>query len=160
GRPPLLLSATAFGFAISGMHYTAMAGLTVYSHGAPASGAPTLSSDLLAIVVAIVAFLVSAVFLLFLVPERSQADASAPALAPARGRGQGRGRGAGHLRAARRRRRSAAAPCPPPADRARGRHPFPSRRLGGRRPCECALHVHFRRHRKTVLPSRHRRRGG
>src|SRR5262245_1452457 len=89
GRPPLLLSATAFGFAISGMHYTAMAGLTVYSHGAPASGAPTLSSDLLAIVVAIVAFLVSAVFLLFLVPERSQADASAPALAPAAAGGTG-----------------------------------------------------------------------
>src|SRR5712692_5972954 len=40
GRPPLLLSATAFGLAISGMHYTAMAGLTLYSHGAPPSGAP------------------------------------------------------------------------------------------------------------------------
>jgi NO-binding membrane sensor protein with MHYT domain len=70
-RPPLLLSATAFGIAISGMHYTAMAGLTLYPHGAPASGAPALSSDLLAIVVAIVAFLVSVVFLLFLVPDRS-----------------------------------------------------------------------------------------
>jgi NO-binding membrane sensor protein with MHYT domain len=71
GRPPLLLSATAFGIAVSGMHYTAMAGLTLYPHGAPASGAPALSSDLLAIVVAIVAFLVSVVFLLFLVPDRS-----------------------------------------------------------------------------------------
>jgi NO-binding membrane sensor protein with MHYT domain len=71
GRPPLLLSATAFGIAISGMHYTAMAGLTLYPHGAPPSGAPALSSDLLAIVVAIVAFLVSVVFLLFLVPDRS-----------------------------------------------------------------------------------------
>jgi len=70
GRPPLLLSATAFGLAISGMHYTAMAGLTLYPH-APASSAPVLSSDLLAIVVAIVAFLVSVVFLLFLVPDRS-----------------------------------------------------------------------------------------
>jgi NO-binding membrane sensor protein with MHYT domain len=69
-RPPLLLSATAFGFAISGMHYTAMAGLTLYPH-APPSNAPALSSDLLAIVVAVVAFLVSAVFLLFLVPDRS-----------------------------------------------------------------------------------------
>src|SRR5262245_12635782 len=57
GRPPLLLSATAFGIAISGMHYTAMAGLTLYPH-APASTAPALSSDLLAIVVATVAFLV------------------------------------------------------------------------------------------------------
>src|SRR5262249_42566218 len=70
GRPPMLLSATAFGIAISGMHYTAMAGLTLYPH-APASSAPALSSDLLAIVVAIVAFLVSVVFLLFLVPDRS-----------------------------------------------------------------------------------------
>jgi NO-binding membrane sensor protein with MHYT domain len=85
GRPPLLLSATAFGIAISGMHYTAMAGLTLYPHGAPPSGAPALSSDLLAIVVAIVAFLVSVVFLLFLVPDRSaqaeQADVPANPLA-------------------------------------------------------------------------------
>jgi len=72
GRPPLLLSATAFGLAVSGMHYTAMAGLTLSAH-APASTAPALSSDLLAIVVAIVAFLVSVVFLLFLVPDRTTA---------------------------------------------------------------------------------------
>jgi NO-binding membrane sensor protein with MHYT domain len=84
-RPPLLLSATAFGLAISGMHYTAMAGLTLYPHGAPGSSAPALSSDLLAIVVAIVAFLVSVVFLLFLVPDRSApAEAvAAPAQPPA-----------------------------------------------------------------------------
>jgi NO-binding membrane sensor protein with MHYT domain len=84
GRPPLLLSATAFGIAISGMHYTAMAGLTLYPHGAPPSGAPALSSDLLAIVVAIVAFLVSVVFLLFLVPDRSApAEQAMPANPPA-----------------------------------------------------------------------------
>jgi len=83
GRPPLLLSATAFGIAISGMHYTAMDGLTLFPYGA-GSGAPALSSDLLAIVVAIVAFLVSVVFLLFLVPDRStQAEAAAPPAAPA-----------------------------------------------------------------------------
>jgi NO-binding membrane sensor protein with MHYT domain/DNA-binding LytR/AlgR family response regulator len=70
-RPPLLLSATAFGLAIAGMHYTAMAGLTVFPHTSPASGAPVLSTDLLAIVVAIVAFLMSGVFLLLLVPDRS-----------------------------------------------------------------------------------------
>jgi NO-binding membrane sensor protein with MHYT domain len=78
GRPPLLLSATAFGIAVSGMHYTAMAGLTLHPHSHSASGAPALSSDLLAIVVAIVAFLVSAVFLLFLVPDRSTPEAEAP----------------------------------------------------------------------------------
>ena len=64
GRPPLLLSAIALGAAISGMHYTAMAGLTVHSAGHPQISAPALSSDLLAIVVAIVAFLVSGIFLL------------------------------------------------------------------------------------------------
>src|ERR1044072_4982536 len=51
GRPPLILSATAFGVAVSGMHYTAMAGLTVFPHSAAASSAPALSTDLLAIVV-------------------------------------------------------------------------------------------------------------
>jgi NO-binding membrane sensor protein with MHYT domain len=71
GRPPLLLSAAALGIAIAGMHYTAMAGLTVFPHPTPATGAPALSSDLLAIVVAIVAFLVSGIFLLALVPDRA-----------------------------------------------------------------------------------------
>ena len=80
GRPPLLLSAIALGAAISGMHYTAMAGLTVHSAGHPQISAPALSSDLLAIVVAIVAFLVSCIFLLTLVPERSVGNDSAPAL--------------------------------------------------------------------------------
>ena len=70
-RPPLLLSAVAFGTAIAGMHYTAMAGLAIFPHSSPATGAPALSSDLLAIVVAVVAFLMSAVFLLLLVPDRA-----------------------------------------------------------------------------------------
>jgi NO-binding membrane sensor protein with MHYT domain len=79
-RPPLILSAIAFGFAVSGMHYTAMAGMTLYPHPTGVSGAPALSSDLLAIVVAIVAFCVSGIFLLFLVPDRTKAEgASAPA---------------------------------------------------------------------------------
>jgi NO-binding membrane sensor protein with MHYT domain len=70
GRPPLFLSATAFGIAVTGMHYTAMAGLTLHAHASPMTTAPALSSDLLAIVVAVVAFLVSGIFLLALVPER------------------------------------------------------------------------------------------
>jgi NO-binding membrane sensor protein with MHYT domain len=70
-RPPLILSATAFGVAISGMHYTAMAGLTLFPHDSLSSSAPALSSDLLAIVVAVVAFIVSGVFLLLLVPDRT-----------------------------------------------------------------------------------------
>jgi DNA-binding LytR/AlgR family response regulator len=86
GRPPpLLVSATAFGIAIAGMHYTAMAGLTVFPHPSPQTSAPALSTDLLAIVVAVVAFLMSAVFLLLLVPERAlpRADAALANLAPA-----------------------------------------------------------------------------
>lgn len=83
GRPPLILSATAFGVAVSGMHYTAMTGLTVFPHAGAAPSAPSLSTDLLAIVVAIVAFCVSGVFLLFLVPDRTREPAGvAPAETP------------------------------------------------------------------------------
>ena len=83
GRPPLLLSATALGIAIAGMHYTAMAGVTIFPHPMPGSAAPAISSDLLAIVVAIVAFLVSGIFLLTLVPDRAQqAAASEQAATP------------------------------------------------------------------------------
>jgi NO-binding membrane sensor protein with MHYT domain len=71
-RPPLILSAIAFGIAVSGMHYTAMAGMTLYPHATSPTGAPALSTDLLAIVVAVVAFCVSGIFLLFLVPDRTK----------------------------------------------------------------------------------------
>jgi NO-binding membrane sensor protein with MHYT domain len=76
GRPPLLMSAAALGMATAGMHYTAMAGLRIFPfemHAMHDSGAPALSSDLLATVVAVVAFLVSGLFLLALVPERAGA---------------------------------------------------------------------------------------
>ena len=74
GRPPLILSAIVFGIAVSGMHYTAMAGMTLFPHTVALSGAPALSTDLLAIVVAIVAFCISGIFLLFLVPDRLQTN--------------------------------------------------------------------------------------
>jgi diguanylate cyclase len=83
GRPPLLLSAAALGVAIAGMHYTAMAGLTLFPHVSPPSRAPVLSSDLLAIVVAIVAFVVSGIFLLILVPDRSAMRVGTPGESPA-----------------------------------------------------------------------------
>ena len=54
------------------MHYTAMAGMTLYPHAVSSPGAPALSTDLLAIVVAVVAFCVSGIFLLFLVPDRAE----------------------------------------------------------------------------------------
>src|SRR5215472_6258731 len=72
-RPPLILSSVAFGIAVSGMHYTAMAGMKLFPLPATSS-APALSTDLLAIVVAIVAFCVSGIFLLVLVPDRSSEE--------------------------------------------------------------------------------------
>ncbi len=81
GRPPLILSAAAFGVAVSGMHYTAMTGATLYPFAAVSPGAPALSVDLLAIVVAIVAFGISGIFLLLLLPDASRS--SAPVLAAA-----------------------------------------------------------------------------
>src|SRR5215467_7888443 len=75
-RPPLILSAIVFGIAVSGMHYTAMAGMKLFSMPAPSSGAPALSTDLLAIVVAVVAFCVSGIFLLILVPDHSRQKTS------------------------------------------------------------------------------------
>ena len=80
----LPLSAVALGLAISGMHYTAMSGLSLYPRIGFAQD-PALSPDLLAVVVAIVAFLVSGGFLLLLLPERTRgvgeplAEAEAPA---------------------------------------------------------------------------------
>jgi len=74
GRWPLLLSASVLGIAISGMHYTAMAGMTAFPLAGATPSAPALSSDLLAIVVAVVAFLVSGMFLLLLVPDPPTAD--------------------------------------------------------------------------------------
>ena len=68
-QPPMVLSAIAFGIAVSGLHYTAMAGMTLFPLPGATSGAPALSTDLLAIVVAVVAFCVSGIFLLFLVPD-------------------------------------------------------------------------------------------
>jgi diguanylate cyclase len=71
-RPPMILSAIAFGIAVSGMHYTAMEGMTLFPHATALSAAPVLSTDLLAIVVAVVAFGISGIFLLTLVPDHAR----------------------------------------------------------------------------------------
>ena len=81
GRPPLVLSSVAFGVAVSGMHYTAMTGLTLYPFVTAYSGAPALSADLLAIVVAVVAFCISGIFLLLLLPDSNRAAPQAIAVA-------------------------------------------------------------------------------
>jgi len=83
GRPPLILSAVAFGVAVSGMHYTAMTGVTLYPYSTAWPGAPALSVDLLAIVVAVVAFGISGIFLLLLLPDASRT--SVPVLPAAEG---------------------------------------------------------------------------
>lgn len=80
-RPLLFLPAIAFGLAITGMHYTAMAGVTIFPHP-EVSSAPALSTDLLAIVVAVVAFLMSGIFLLTLVPDHSRLPVLTAALPP------------------------------------------------------------------------------
>jgi NO-binding membrane sensor protein with MHYT domain len=77
--PPMLWSAVTMGIAISGMHYTAMAGLTVFPHAHHHPVGLALSRELLAIVVAVVASIVSGLFLLILVPDRSGPDIKSPA---------------------------------------------------------------------------------
>ncbi|WOJ91468.1 MHYT domain-containing protein [Methylocapsa polymorpha] len=81
-RPSLFICATLLGLAISGMHYTAMAGTTFYPLPTAISpNSPAVSPALLAIVVAVVAFALSGVFLLTFVPEQSS-KAPKPAAAP------------------------------------------------------------------------------
>jgi diguanylate cyclase len=82
-RAPLILSAAAFGMAISGMHYTAMTGVTLYPFVTAASVAPALSTDLLAIVVAVVAFCVSGIFFLLLLPDSARVEPRGLAVATA-----------------------------------------------------------------------------
>jgi NO-binding membrane sensor protein with MHYT domain len=70
-RPPLVVSAIALALAISAMHYTAMTGMTFFP--APlveGLAAPALGPGTLAIFVSCVAFLVSGLFLLTLVPAQ------------------------------------------------------------------------------------------
>ncbi|WP_161607318.1 MHYT domain-containing protein [Methyloferula stellata] len=88
-RPlPIWLAAVVLGIAVSGMHYTAMAGTTfTLCDTPPTGGSPALSRDNLAIIVAIIAFSVSGGFLLSVVPDRgaganSREDKARPASQP------------------------------------------------------------------------------
>jgi len=86
--PPIAIAALFFGLAVAGMHYTAMAGMDMAlcsPEVAGRSGGPAMSRDVLTLVVAVLAFVISASFLLFLVPERAQRPgvAFAPAAAGA-----------------------------------------------------------------------------
>jgi NO-binding membrane sensor protein with MHYT domain len=80
-RPPIIVSAAVLALAISAMHYTAMAGMLIMPRADGVTlGAPSVSPGTLAIIVACVAFLVSGLFLLTLVPD-SRAAAAAPEMA-------------------------------------------------------------------------------
>jgi NO-binding membrane sensor protein with MHYT domain len=77
----LLISAVAFGVAVSGMHYTAMYGMhfVLGSEGHAHGGGLAASQQMLALVVALLCFVIAAGFLLSLVPDpRRQAAAAAP----------------------------------------------------------------------------------
>ncbi|MFO1123183.1 MAG: MHYT domain-containing protein [Hyphomicrobiales bacterium] len=79
----LALSAVIFGIAVSGMHFVAMLGMHVMPLATPTAAlGPTVSSDVLMIAVAFLAFVVSGGFLLYLVPETNRLSSSAAA-APA-----------------------------------------------------------------------------
>ncbi|MEP3429924.1 MAG: MHYT domain-containing protein [Roseibium sp.] len=74
-RPHILISAAVLALAISAMHYTAMTGLTFSPvQTANEFNAPSLAPGTLAILVSCVAFLVSGLFLLTLVPAQSDSS--------------------------------------------------------------------------------------
>ena len=79
----LIASSVAFGIAVSGMHYTAMAGMHVVPLSAAAHHSASglaASPQMLSIIVAVLCFVIAAGFLLSLVPEpRRQAVAAAAA---------------------------------------------------------------------------------
>jgi hypothetical protein len=77
----LAFSAIAFGFAVSGMHYTAMYGMTFVPVAAAAhpAGGLVASPQVLALVLALLCFLIAAGFLLSLVPEPRRRAAPATA---------------------------------------------------------------------------------
>jgi len=84
GGVQLALSAVAYGFAVSGMHYTAMAGV----HLVPLEQGShhhveglTASSQMLSLVVALLCFVIAAGFLLSLVPDPRKAAAMTDAVA-------------------------------------------------------------------------------
>jgi diguanylate cyclase len=76
----LLISAVAFGVAVSGMHYTAMYGMhfTLGSEGHAHVGGLAASQQMLSLVVALLCFVIAAGFLLSLVPDPRRQAAAGP----------------------------------------------------------------------------------
>ncbi|WP_456725140.1 MULTISPECIES: MHYT domain-containing protein [unclassified Bradyrhizobium] len=82
GGVQLMLSAVAFGVAVSGMHYTAMAGMRVVSPSATAHhhmDGLAASPQILSLVVALLCFVITAGFLLSLVPDSRRKGSSSAA---------------------------------------------------------------------------------
>jgi NO-binding membrane sensor protein with MHYT domain len=85
-RPHVMAGAACLGLAISGMHYTGMAAASFLPvEDLVAISAPVLSLDLMAIVVAMTAFVICGLFLLVLLPDRlpdRPAEAQASPVSP------------------------------------------------------------------------------
>ena len=82
GGIQLALSAVAYGFAVSGMHYTAMAGMHLVPLGQGTHHhveGLAASSQILSLVVALLCFVIAAGFLLSLVPDPRRKAATEPA---------------------------------------------------------------------------------
>jgi NO-binding membrane sensor protein with MHYT domain len=72
-RFPHIIGAVVFGLAVSGMHYMAMAGTSLHVMLVPSPSEALISSDVLAMIVSVVAFTISGVFMLALIPKERQA---------------------------------------------------------------------------------------
>jgi diguanylate cyclase len=79
GGVQLILSAVAFGVAVSGMHYTAMAGMRIISPSTQAHhhmDGLAASPQILSLVVALLCFVIAAGFLLSLVPDARKREST------------------------------------------------------------------------------------
>jgi diguanylate cyclase len=75
-RFPNFVGAIVFGLAVSGMHYMAMAGTSLLFMPGPVPAEALISSDSLAMIVSVMAFSISGVFMLALIPREQQGPAS------------------------------------------------------------------------------------
>jgi diguanylate cyclase len=71
-RFPNFVGAIVFGLAVSGMHYMAMAGTSLHFIFEPMQAQALISSDILAMIVSVMAFSISGIFMLALVPRERQ----------------------------------------------------------------------------------------
>jgi diguanylate cyclase len=72
-RFPNIIGAVVFGLAVSGMHYMAMAGTSLHVMLESMPSEVLISSDVLAMIVSVVAFAISGLFMLALIPREPHA---------------------------------------------------------------------------------------